>query len=73
MKLHRQHVSEMCKSCRKGDCYGCSIAGTAWAYSREFELRSLRKLKEKAIQRLQREISQIDEELDQLHKSPREP
>ncbi len=73
MNMHRQYVSEMCKRCRKDDCYGCFIAGTEWAYSREFELRSSRKLKERAIARLTREIQKIDQELELLQKDPQEP
>lgn len=45
------------------DCGSCENAGERWILPREEELWLLRKIKIKAIQRLQEELSKIDTEL----------
>ena len=55
-----------CKECHEGDCYNCDIAGKRWVLSQEDKLRTDRILKIKAIQRLQRQVEQIDQQLREL-------
>ncbi|MBR1496559.1 MAG: hypothetical protein IJ617_02925 [Oscillospiraceae bacterium] len=50
-------------------CDECDYALLRWPATRVQELRALRTLKEKAIDRLQRQIKEIDKELDLLGKS----
>ncbi len=55
-----------CKECQALDCYNCDWALLRIPVNRASELRSLRKMKQRAILRLQRQIEQIDAELAQL-------
>ena len=59
-------IPEICQECEANggdDCGSCDHAGERWILSREDELWLKRKLKIKAIQRLQSELSAIDTEL----------
>ena len=52
-----------CQNCQEEDCYNCDTAGKRWYLPREEELRLRRKGLVKAIERLQRQIQEIDREL----------
>lgn len=54
----------VCQQCKE-DCYNCDHAGERWMLSRKDELRVKRKMLEKAILRMQRQIQVIDQELEQ--------
>ena len=62
-------LPEVCKCCSEEDCYNCEYAGLRWRLSRVDELENLRKLKIKAVERLQKQIEAIDEELKQINKA----
>ena len=51
-----------CENCHE-DCYNCDHLLLHWQRPRTEELKTLRRMKEKAISRLQREINEIDQEL----------
>ena len=53
----------VCQNCQEDDCYNCDYAGERWTLSKADELRVRRKGLLKAIERLQREIAEIDREL----------
>jgi hypothetical protein len=52
-----------CQNCQEEDCYNCDTAGKRWYLPREDELRLRRKGLVKAIERLHRQIQDIDREL----------
>lgn len=52
-----------CQNCQEEECYNCDHAGKRWQVSREEELLLRRKGLVKAIERLQRQIEEIDREL----------
>ena len=52
-----------CASCQKKECYNCDYAGKRWQLSKEDELLLRRKRLAKGIERLQRQIEEIDREL----------
>ena len=52
-----------CASCQEKECYNCDYAGKRWQLSREDELLLRRKRLVKGIERLQRQIEEIDREL----------
>ena len=56
-------LSKECKRCQKQDCYNCDSAGERWELSRTDELQLRRKGLLKAIERLEREVKEIDAEL----------
>lgn len=55
---------EICKKCQE-DCYNCNNALSRWYLSEEDALRLRRKGLVKAIERLQRQVDEIDRLLDQ--------
>ena len=55
-----------CQNCEEEDCYNCDHAGMRWYLSAVDELRVRRKGLVKAVERLQRQIDDIDEKLAQL-------
>ena len=57
-----------CIGCQEKDCYNCDIAGERWILSRGDELRVRRKGLLKAMERMQRELAEIDRELSLLEK-----
>lgn len=59
-------LPEICRTCSSPDCWGCDYAGERWEMSAENELRFKRRLKEKAIERYQRQIKEIDRQLLEL-------
>ena len=52
-----------CENCQEEDCYNCDLAGKRWYLSEEDELRVRRKGLLKAVERLQRQIKEIDRKL----------
>ena len=52
-----------CVDCQEEECYNCDHAGERWQLSREDELLLRRKRLVKGIERLQRQIEEIDREL----------
>ncbi len=52
-----------CENCEEEDCYNCEHAGKRWYLSKKDELRIRRKGLIKAVERLQRQISEIDQQL----------
>lgn len=64
--IENKELPEACFNCQEGDCYNCDTAGEKWILPEIEELRITRKLKEKAITRLQREISIIDKRIAEL-------
>ena len=52
-----------CENCQEEDCYNCDHAGKRWYLSEEDELRVRRKGLLKAVERLQRQIKEIDRKL----------
>ena len=52
-----------CQNCQEADCYNCDVAGKRWYLSKEDALQLRRKGLMKAIDRLQRQIEDIDKEL----------
>ncbi len=68
-----QPVPKCCVDCTEAECYNCDYALARWSAGRKFELESTRKLKLRAIARLQRQIAEIDWELEQITKQNQEP
>lgn len=56
----------VCQNCQEEECYNCDYAGERWTLSQADELRVRRKGLLKAIDRLQRQVMAIDEELKAL-------
>ena len=56
-------LPEVCKCCLEEDCYNCDNAGLRWQLSRADELQLRRKMLRKAIERLERQVAAVDEEL----------
>lgn len=52
-----------CQNCEEEDCYNCDYAGKRWYLSEEDELKVRRKGLMKAVERLQRQIKEIDKKL----------
>ena len=57
---------EICVACTEEDCYNCENAGKRWTLSRKDALILRRKMLTKAIERLQKQVKGIDEELEEL-------
>ena len=52
-----------CQNCKEDDCYNCDYAGKRWYLPQEDQLRLKRMGLIKAMERLQRQINAIDEQL----------
>ena len=61
--LEANPLPEECQNCQEQDCYNCDSAGKRWYLQKEDELRIRRKSLMKAIERLQRQVQAIDNEL----------
>ena len=59
-------LPDVCKECTEGDCYNCDHAGERWYLSPKDELKMRRKMMVKAIERLQRQVAAVDEELKKM-------
>ena len=59
-------LAAVCQNCQEEECYNCDYAGERWTLSQADELRVRRKGLLKAIDRLQRQVMAIDEELKAL-------
>lgn len=59
----------VCQGCKQEDCYNCEYAGQRWSLSREEELKMRRKMLVRAIERLQRQVQEIDKEMMQMDSS----
>ena len=64
--LQKNPLPPECQSCLEPECWECDLAGARWELSERDRLLSSRKLKEMAIARFQREISEIDRQLAAL-------
>lgn len=56
----------VCKDCQEEDCYNCD--NDRWKLSPADELRLRKKLKQKAIEQMEREIAEIDRQLAELER-----
>ena len=59
----------VCQGCKQEDCYNCEYTGQRWSLSREEELKMRRKMLVRAIERLQRQVQEIDKEMMQMDSS----
>ena len=66
--LEASPLPSACLMCEEEECYNCEYAAERWYLSREDELRVRRKLLLKSIERLQKQLRVIDEELTQIKK-----
>ena len=55
-------IPEQCQGCEE-DCYNCDYAGERWVLSQEDELRIKRKGLVKALERIKKQIHDIDKML----------
>ena len=68
--LERNTLPSECQECQEEDCYNCDNAEKRWYLSEEDELRVRRKGLVKAVERLQRQIAEIDEKLAEIQDVP---
>ena len=61
-------LPQECLNCQEEDCYECDTAGKRWYLSKADELRIRRKGIIKAIERLERQIHEIDAELEVIER-----
>lgn len=67
--LQDQLLPAQCQSCEEKDCWECDYAGMRWGLSERDRLIYARKLKEQAIARFQRQIAEIDRQLEKLERN----
>lgn len=61
-------LPQECLNCQEEVCYECDTAGKRWYLSKADELRIRRKGLIKAIERLERQIHEIDAELEVIER-----
>jgi hypothetical protein len=61
--LEANPLPVVCENCEEEDCYNCDHAGERWFLPKVDELRLRRKGLERAIERMQQQIKEIDWEL----------
>ena len=64
--LEANPLPDVCVDCTEEDCYNCDYAGERWYLSQVDELRLRRKMLVRAIERLQRQVAAIDDELRKI-------
>ena len=64
--LEANPLPDVCVNCTEEDCYNCDYAGKRWYLSQVDELRLRRKMLVRAIERLQRQVVAIDDELRKI-------
>jgi hypothetical protein len=64
--LEANPLPDVCVDCTEEDCYNCDYAGERWCLSQVDELRLRRKMLVRAIERLQRQVAAIDDELRKI-------
>ena len=62
----RNPLPPICVNCQEEDCYECDYALDRWELDPADELRLRKKLKQRAIERMEREIAEIDRQLVEL-------
>lgn len=58
-------LPEVCRKCTEEDCYNCDMAGYRWEMSEQAQLRLRRNVIRKELERLTRELSEIESKLTQ--------
>ena len=66
--IEANSLPQECLNCQEEDCYECDTAGKRWYLSKADELRIRRKGLIKAIERLERQIHEIDAELEVIER-----
>lgn len=66
--VEKQPLPECCKKCRAEDCYNCDWAGHRWFLPDRDMLVTRRKMLMRAIERLQKQLEEIDALLQQPSK-----
>lgn len=61
--IEKKPLPKVCKNCKDPDCWECDHAGERWQMSHIDELSAKKKGLQKAIERLQKQIDLIDEEI----------
>jgi hypothetical protein len=61
--LETNPLPAVCLSCEEADCYNCDHAGERWKLSERDELILRRKMLSRSVERMQRQIAEIDERL----------
>lgn len=64
--MEAEVLPNVCKGCEEEDCYNCEYAYLRWKLPQEEELRIRRKMLVKAIERLQKQVMTLDEELKRI-------
>ena len=64
--LEANPLPDVCVNCTEEDCYNCDYAGERWYLSQVDALRLRRKMLVRAIERLQRQVVAIDDELRKI-------
>ena len=59
-------LPEACLNCKEEECYNCDVAGQRWILSPESKLLLRRAAVCRAIDRLSRELEEIDQALEEL-------
>lgn len=59
-------LPDVCQKCQEEECYNCDYAGLRWMLPKADKLRLEKVSLLKAIDRLQRQVKKIDEELKVL-------
>lgn len=61
--LEADPLPKECQACSEDECYNCDYAGKRWYLSAADEMRIRRKGLIKAMERIQRQIKEIDSQL----------
>ncbi len=62
-----QPLPQACVECEEEDCGNCDTAGERWGLSEKSELLVRKKAAQKAIERILRDLADIDRRLEQLN------
>ena len=61
--IEAEPLPKECQSCRNEECYNCDNAGKRWYLSQKEELQLRRKSLVGAMERMKKQITEIDREL----------
>lgn len=71
--LEKHPLPEVCKKCQEEDCYNCDFTGERWYLTEVDELQLRRRSLERAIERMQQQIAEIDNRIEEIEQALEEP
>ena len=71
--LEKHPLPKECQGCQEEECYNCDFTGARWYLTEVDELQLRRRGLGRSIERMQRQIAEIDNQLTEIEQALEEP